>query len=499
MPMKVEAAIVTQKRPSAAYNTDSVNVNGKVFSRDVIKNGYKGSGILSGNVYFALTSSGVEGFADAAVAAFNERAEKFPVARDPRSVFSGFFEDCRSALMKMDKSEEELVSACLYASGRKVVLAKNGNAKLYAVRLNVCTPVTPEKVEDTVANYSSSVFPDVLVGDIFILVSSGVAELLSEKDIEDICRVSDGSVKKIVSLISKVAFARESEAAVSVIAVKVLETAVEEEIPALGFVPDFSEVASEEKAEAAVAEINSEPEETDSEAAEPQTQEAENEEETQAVAASDSEETEEYSEEFSENALTFDEAALEDSNEEEAVAEEETLSEEERIEKKRIRSKLKLLIALSALLVLSIVLLAVIILVRGVGTEYNGETTTVAEETTVEETTSEETTSEETTSEEETTVEETTEEEVLTQAEETTRQSQQTVSRPVSGTTTSPATTDAPSTTEEATSEEEPSSEITTAEEEEPSDETTEEPSSEETEETDSPSEEETESSFSVG
>ena len=59
MPMKVEAAIVTQKRPLALYNTDSVNVNGKVMPREVIKNGYKGSGILSGNVYFALTSSGV--------------------------------------------------------------------------------------------------------------------------------------------------------------------------------------------------------------------------------------------------------------------------------------------------------------------------------------------------------------------------------------------------------------------------------------------------------
>ena len=66
MPMKVEAAIVTQKRAEASFNTDSVNVNGKVFPRDVIKNGYKGSGVLSGNAFFALASSDIDGFADAA-------------------------------------------------------------------------------------------------------------------------------------------------------------------------------------------------------------------------------------------------------------------------------------------------------------------------------------------------------------------------------------------------------------------------------------------------
>jgi 23S rRNA (uracil1939-C5)-methyltransferase len=85
--------------------------------REVIKNGYKGSGVLSGSVYFALTSSDVEGFADASVAAFNDRAARFSRSREPMSVFGGFFEDCRGALLNMNRSADELVSAGFYASG----------------------------------------------------------------------------------------------------------------------------------------------------------------------------------------------------------------------------------------------------------------------------------------------------------------------------------------------------------------------------------------------
>ncbi len=255
MPIKVEAAIVTQKRPSADFNTDSVNVNGKVFSREAIKKGYKGSGVLNGNVFFALTSSDIEGFADAAVTAFNDRAEKFAVARDPRSVFSGYYEDCRSALLKMDRNENDLVSACLYAAGRKVVMARNSGAEIYAHRLGIFSHIVPELAKDTVAEYDNVVFSDVSEGDIFVLLSPGVAKVLSEKDIEDTFRVSGGSVKRIVSLISKVALAREGTEAVSIIAVKILETAAEENAAGTKFAPDFSYIAPENEADESEANI----------------------------------------------------------------------------------------------------------------------------------------------------------------------------------------------------------------------------------------------------
>ncbi len=454
MPMKVEAAIVTQKRPEAAYNTDSVNVNGKVMPREVIKNGYKGSGIISGSVYFALTSSSVEGFADATVTAFNERAELFSRARDPISVFSGFFEDCRGALLNMNRSPEELVSAGFYASGRKAVIAHNGDTKIYLQRLGVCTPVTSARVEDTIADFNSSTFNDVCVGDIFILLSPGAAEVLSVKEIEDILKISDGSVKRIVNYILKVALANEGSKAVSAIVVKVLETALDEEIKVPAFVPDFSGIkeAEEVTENVAVAE----------EKQASQTQAAEIEEPADVPAAVSSEEaqTSDIAEEqpmqteneiekddiaavFSKNALEmFDEkneaettSEVEDSMASASVGIEMTEAisvpdgdnadskeADEEIETndngKNNKSRTSLFVILGIVLVFAIGIIFAAAVIPAFSGDDSEETTT--EETTLEETASEE----ESTIEEETTEKETTEKETTekaTQAETTTR------------------------------------------------------------------------------
>ncbi|MBR2411925.1 MAG: hypothetical protein IKB08_09410 [Clostridia bacterium] len=431
MPMKVEAAIVTQKRAEASFNTDSVNVNGKVFPRDVIKNGYKGSGIISGSVYFALTSSVVDGFADAAVAAFNERAQVFNVAKDARTVFSGFYEDCRNALLNMGRKENELTCAGFFAKDRKVVLSGNEGVKLYLSRLGNCTPVTPEKAVDTTADYSSCVFADVTPGDIFILLSPGSAEVLSEKEIEDICRISDGSVKRIVSYITKVGLAKEGGNAVSAIVVKILETAAEEELRTPAFVPDFGaieekeekrESAAEEQAQTPVSEdvVSAETEEQLKEELSENIPETEAEAVTEAV-AEEAEEKEEASEAEAEPVVPAVAESTDEATEEE-VSEE--LSEEEKKAKAEERTRKILFSILGVLVAISIALIGVIIAYSGI---FSGEeTTTAADETTiVEETTEEETTDEETTGEEAT--EESTSEEAATEAEATTNKPQNTV------------------------------------------------------------------------
>ncbi len=508
MPMKVEAAIVTQKRPSAEYNTDSVNVNGKVMPREVIRNGYKGSGVLSGSVYFALTSSDVEGFADASVTAFNERAELFSRSREPMSVFSGFFEDCRGALLNMNRSADELVGAGFYASGRRAVIANNGQTKVYLQRLGVTSPVTADKVTDTTADFSGAVFSDVCEGDIFILLSPGAAQVLGDKEIEDILRISDGSVKRAVNYILKVALAAEGDKAVSAIVVKVLETAPEEEIiPA--FVPDFTEnekeeaASAEEKAEAeavtdaadAVEETASEepseaPEESIEEASETEAQE----EAEEAIADAD-----DISSVFAKNALEMFESPdiisdadvkndaelyteeIEEIIEEEPEATEEADTEEKGEPKK---SRTPLFIILGIMFAVSLAVIAALIIVPAFSDK--GEETTVEETTTEEETTEEETTEEETTDEEitdeETSEEETTAEETTTRkpAEETTTRrpvTENTTAAPVVApeqTTESETTTEAP----EATTAEDttvPAEETTAAPDSEPSEDVTEE------------------------
>lgn len=422
MPMKIEAAAVTQKRPAAEFNNDSVNINGKVFSREIIKNGYKGSGIVSGDVYFALASSCIDGFADAAVAAFNENAASFG-SQSPESVLGEFFANCEEAISRTEHAADSLVSSNLYASGRKVVIALNGNTAAYKFSGEVCVRCAASETNDK--GVSTCIYPDVSEGDIYILVSPGVTATLSDKDIEDICKVSDGSVKRIVNLISKVALSKDGTESGSAIAVKILETALDTEDVAPVILPDFSDVAPESTADAAeevTEEVHNEQVEDDSD--------------MKIIGAEiPVAEKDEYTEMIDE----FEEADAA-ANAQESDSEE---TDEEDEETGDSGKKGKILVAVGAVIALIVVCLVVVFVVRGFG---GAEETTADETTTVEETTEEETTEEETT-EEETTEEETTEEE--TTAEETTTRRATPVVTPSTtrpATTTQPATTEAPTT-----------------------------------------------------
>ncbi len=517
MPMKVEAAVVTEKQAAAVFNTDSININGKTFPEEVLKNGYKGSGVVSGNVHFALASSMIEGFSGATVRAFEERADKFPVTRDPKNIFSGFFEDCRSALLNMKKQAEELGCACLYASGRTITVAGNGDAGLYAMRFGSCSEVISEKAENTVADYNLAVISDVNENDIYILLSPAAAKALTVKDIDDICTVSDGSVKRIVSLISKVASANGAEGAVTVIAVKVLETASEKEISSAGFMPDFAAmekmlygdeaennasepvnaegntaVTAEEKAVEEVAEAVQEEVpagDTAEIAAEAETAEADIQEDAYVENGSTAEAVPvNVDETASDTEITDSSEALEE------ISDENT---DDNTEDKAVSGKSDKKTRIMLFSILGIMFAISVALIGLIAVELLADKLPVADTTVnaTEETTEEETTEEETTGEE-TTEEETTEEEAATNNEETTTK-RSSVSTPASSVTTTrnqqtAQTTKAPETTAaptEATTAEQASFEQDTTEE--PSEETTaaepssaEEPAAENTEET---------------
>ncbi|MBQ6898387.1 MAG: hypothetical protein IJN70_05340 [Clostridia bacterium] len=470
MPMKVEAAIVTQKRPEAVYNTDSVNVNGKVMPREVIKNGYKGSGVLSGRIYFALTSSAVEGFADASVAAFNDRAGLFARSREPMSVFSGFFEDCRGALLNTDHSPEDLVGIGFYASGRRAVIALNGATRVYLQRLGVASPVTAEKVADTTADFSGAVFSDVCEGDIFILLSPGAAEVLGDKEIDDILRISDGSVKRVVNYILKVALAADGDKAVSAIVIKVLETDIEEEISAPAFAPDFSEETKEENAEPAAAakadaasEVSEEADASDTDSDDAAVEEA----------AAEVNDADDIANIFAKNALsmfesTDDIVTAEKKNDTELYTEEigntdaaedaDNVAEEGESHgnQDNKKSRTPLFAILGIMLAVSLALIIAFVVVPAFS-DGNEETTT--EETTTETESTDEATTDEETTDEETTAEETSSEEASAEETTTVRAAEETTARPpVAEATTSapvvaPEQTTAPEEEPEATTE----------------------------------------------
>ena len=226
MPIKVEAAVVTQKKQNVPFNTDSVNINGKVLPREVIQNGYKGTGLMHGTVFFSISSSEIEGFADASVAAFNERAEAFhsPDAA-AAEIITGYFKDSVYALGEMGHRSSELASSIFYASDDSVILAKTGNIQLYAYSKNGFAKVSPALFAnvDGTSQYGICSFPSVAVGDIFLLVSPGVSQVLTDKDLDDICKAAEGSIKKIVNLIAKVTAVKQGDGGITAIAVKVVE------------------------------------------------------------------------------------------------------------------------------------------------------------------------------------------------------------------------------------------------------------------------------------
>ena len=226
MPIKVEAAVVTQKKQNVPFNPDSVNINGKVLPHEVVQSGYKGTGVMSGTVFFAVSSSDIEGFADASVAAFNERADHLNDENaDPSDIITGYFKDSVYALGEMGHRSSDLDSSILYAYGNYVILAKTGNTQLYAYSKNGFAKVTPALFanEDGASQYGLCTFPTVAVDDIFLLVSPGVTQVLTDKDLDDICKAAEGSVKKIVNLIFKVASVKQGSGGITAMAVKVLE------------------------------------------------------------------------------------------------------------------------------------------------------------------------------------------------------------------------------------------------------------------------------------
>lgn len=257
MPIKVEAAVVTQKKTNTPFNTDSVNINGKLLPHEVVQNGYKGTGLMEGTVYFSLSSSEIEGFADASVAAFNERAENFRADEaEPSDIITGYFKDSVYALGEMGHKSSDLASSVMYAAGKTVILAKTGNTQLYAYSKNGIAKVAPALFsnEDGCSQYGICTFPAVFPDDIFLLVSPGVSQVLTDKDLDDICKVADGSVKKIVSLIAKVTAAKEGSGGISAIAVKVIEAEEEKGQLDFGFAGAGDKIDSElEKADEPVA------------------------------------------------------------------------------------------------------------------------------------------------------------------------------------------------------------------------------------------------------
>lgn len=225
MSMRFEAAVITKKRVGEEFNTDSVNINGKILPREIILNGYKGAGVIDDKAYFALNSSFVEGYSDASVASFEDFAVHFnEKSTTPITIINEYFRNTVSAINSLNHTSKEISIGAAYCGKRNVILGRSGDTSLYSYSGGILKKINPENSmhDDAKSNYGCYTIHDVTVNDIFLLISPGASASLSDKDIADICRVSDGSVKKIVNIIARVAEAKLSSGGIGVIAIKIL-------------------------------------------------------------------------------------------------------------------------------------------------------------------------------------------------------------------------------------------------------------------------------------
>jgi len=239
--MQFEAAVVTKKREGESFNTDSVNINGKILDRAIIQNGYKGAGLIDGSAYFCLASSFIKDCSDATIVSFDECAADFATeGSNPVSVINDYFRKTVAALNSLEHLSKEISIGAFYGSKRNVVIGRTGEILLYSYRNGVLCKITPENSmhDDGKSNYGCYTFRDVSVDDIYLMLSPGVASVLSEKDIADVCRLSEGSVKKIINIIQRVAEKNPAKGGIGAYAIKVVKSEIDVDDEISGFIVD---------------------------------------------------------------------------------------------------------------------------------------------------------------------------------------------------------------------------------------------------------------------
>ena len=204
MPVKVEAAVITQKGTAAQFNSDSININKKVLPREVAANGYKGAGIVSGKSFFALACADVESCADAAVVSLNERSEQFLASSaDVQDIFSDFYMDITGALTEMGHNSSAFSCALFYADEKSVVISQTGSVKCFRYseeKLYFVDPILSDHA-DALSQYGCCRFEDVKNGDLFFLMDANVADSLNNELLESIANKCAGNTKVAVKLL----------------------------------------------------------------------------------------------------------------------------------------------------------------------------------------------------------------------------------------------------------------------------------------------------------
>ena len=227
MSMSVEAALISRKSASLSFNTDGINAAGKIWPREVVHgDGIQAAGNFQDKPYFVLSSAKEKGTAESAADLFRSCVTEFNAnGSNYEELISDFLHSFASALNDSGMKSSDCDFSIFAASDDKAFVAKSGTSKVFIYSDDICREATVpmQTHEDNASSYGVLCYPNVRAGDIFILLTKTMADLLPAEMIESICEKAAGDIKKAVKLISSLAKKNGCEDAISAIVIKVTD------------------------------------------------------------------------------------------------------------------------------------------------------------------------------------------------------------------------------------------------------------------------------------
>ncbi len=226
MPLSVETAVVTKKGPGLGFNTDAVNAVGKVWAQEVIhgEKGVRAVGACSENPYYVLASSKIKGTSASAVDLFKNCVEQFNEDGSNASMMIADYLRAFARVLDESGLDSSVCSFAILAGfDDTVYAAKSGDCMVYTYYDGTFTEIDPQATPytDQKSSFGVAQCNHVSEGDVFLLLSGGVARALPDGLLEAICSKADGDIKKIAAMITAQAEKHGCEEAVSSVIMKI--------------------------------------------------------------------------------------------------------------------------------------------------------------------------------------------------------------------------------------------------------------------------------------
>ncbi len=228
MSMSVETAVVSRRGAARDFNTDYVNVSGKLWPNDVVhgEKGVRAAGTGTDRPYYVLASSDKKGTAESAASLFQSCVEKFSEdGANDAILLADYLKAFSKVLNETGFSSSDCDFSILTGVDDTVYIATAGGNKAYTFYDDTFIEIVPQQIgySDEKSSFGVAQCSNVKAGDIFILLPGKMVSALPAGLLEAVCKNAAGDVKKIVSLIASQAAKYGCKEAISAIVVKITD------------------------------------------------------------------------------------------------------------------------------------------------------------------------------------------------------------------------------------------------------------------------------------